>query len=131
MNTLFEPSPDRRHTDSMKWQRYRDSDVIPLWVADMDFATPEVIRTAITARLDHPVLGYAHPWPSLNLAVVEGIARDHAWQIDPEWIVWLPGVIPGFNLACRLAGEPGAGILAFPTRYTRPFWQPPPIMSAA
>ncbi|MEN9493229.1 MAG: hypothetical protein RJA63_3678 [Pseudomonadota bacterium] len=123
MNTLFEPSPDRRHTDSMKWQRYRDSDVIPLWVADMDFATPEVIRTAITARLDHPVLGYAHPWPSLNLAVVEGIARDHAWQIDPEWIVWLPGVIPGFNLACRLAGEPGAGILAFPPVY-------PPILAA-
>lgn len=107
----------------MKWQRYRDSDVIPLWVADMDFATPEVIRTAITARLDHPVLGYAHPWPSLNLAVVEGIARDHAWQIAPEWIVWLPGVIPGFNLACRLAGEPGAGILAFPPVY-------PPILAA-
>lgn len=123
MNPLFDTPPDRRQSDSMKWQRYRGTDILPLWVADMDFATPEVIRSAITARLDHPVLGYTHPWPSLNLAVVEGLARDHAWQIEPDWIVWLPGVIPGFNLACRLAGDPGAGILAFPPVY-------PPILSA-
>lgn len=50
-------------------------------------------------------------------AVVEGIARDHAWHIEKEWIVWLPGVVQGFNLACRLAGEPGDGVLTFPPIY--------------
>lgn len=124
MNELFDTPPERRHTDSIKWRRYQDSEVIPLWVADMDFAAPPPVLEALQTRLQHGVFGYADPWPSLNEAVVEGIARDHNWQIEPDWIVWLPGVVPGFNLACRLAGDPGAGALAFPPVY-------PPMLHAA
>jgi len=123
MNELFDAPPERRFSDSIKWRRYRDSDVLPLWVADMDFAAPAPVLAAIEERLKHPVLGYADPWPSLNQAIVDGIARDHDWKVDPDWIVWLPGVVPGFNLACRLAGDPGAGVLAFPPIY-------PPMLTA-
>lgn len=124
MTILFDTPPDRRGTDSIKWQRYEAQDVIPMWVADMDFAAPAPVIEAVQTRLQHPVLGYADPWPSLNEAVVEGLARDHGWHIEADWIVWLPGVVPGFNLACRLAGDPGAGVLAFPPIY-------PPMLFAA
>lgn len=120
---LFDFPPERKGSDSLKWRRYHDQDILPLWVADMDFAAPEPVLTAVKQRLEHGVLGYANPWPSLLEGVAEGIARDHGWRIDPDWIVWLPGVVPGFNLACQLAGEPGAGILCFPPIY-------PPMLHA-
>ncbi|MDP5238242.1 PatB family C-S lyase [Uliginosibacterium sp. 31-16] len=113
----FDTPPDRSQSDSIKWRRYANQDVLPLWVADMDFAAPPAVLAALQERIAHGVLGYAHPWPSLLDAVVEGIARDHAWHIEKEWIVWLPGVVQGFNLACRLAGEPGDGVLTFPPIY--------------
>ena len=93
-----------------KWGRYAGRDVIPMWVADMDFAAPPVVLEALHARIDHGVFGYTDAWPSLIEAVVEGIARDHDWRIEPDWLVWLPGVVTGFNIACATAGEAGAGI---------------------
>lgn len=113
----FDSPPDRRGSDSIKWRRYADSDVLPLWVADMDFAAPPPVIDAVRRRIDHGVFGYAHPWRSLGEAVAEGIRRDHGWHIEPEWLVWLPGVVPGFNIACKLAGEPGDGIVTFPPIY--------------
>lgn len=113
----FDTPPDRRHSDSIKWQRYAQRDVLPLWVADMDFAAPPAVREALQTRLDHGVFGYAHVPDSLREAIVAGIARDHDWQIEPDWLVFLPGVVQGFNLACRLAGEPGDGVLTFPPIY--------------
>ncbi|NSL56490.1 MalY/PatB family protein [Uliginosibacterium aquaticum] len=113
----FDTPPDRRHSDSIKWQRYAHRDVLPMWVADMDFAAPPAVREALQARLDHGVFGYAHVSTALREAIVEGIARDHDWQIEPDWLVFLPGVVQGFNLACRLAGEPGDGVLTFPPIY--------------
>jgi len=101
---------DRTRIPSEKWGRYAGRDVIPMWVADMDFAAPTAVLEALHARIDHGVFGYADVWPGLVEAVVEGIARDHDWRIDPEWLVWLPGVVTGFNIACAMAGEPGDGI---------------------
>ncbi|HOY03699.1 MAG TPA: aspartate aminotransferase, partial [Zoogloea sp.] len=97
----FSTAPDRTGSDSIKWRRYAGRDVIPMWVADMDFAAPPAVLEALHARIDHGVFGYADPWPSVLEAVVEGIARDHAWRIQPEWLVWLPGVVTGFNVAVR------------------------------
>lgn len=107
----FDQIIDRRAVPGEKWDRYQGRDVLPLWVADMDFAAPAVVRDAIRQRLEHPVFGYTDAWPSLCDAVVAGIARDHDWHIDPAWLVWLPGVVPGLNFACRAAGSPGDEVL--------------------
>lgn len=106
----FSTGPDRAGSDSIKWRRYAGRDVIPMWVADMDFAAPPPVLDALRARLDHGVFGYADPWPSVLDAVIEGIARDHDWRIEPDWLVWLPGVVTGFNIAARAVGQPGDGI---------------------
>ena len=122
-NFDFTASPDRAGSDSIKWRRYAGRDVIPMWVADMDFAAPPPVLEALQARIAHGVFGYADPWPSLVEAVQAGIARDHGWHIEPDWLVWLPGVVTGFNLACAIAGEAGDGIVTAAPVY-------PPFLSA-
>ncbi len=106
----FDRIIDRRAVAGEKWSKYAEQDVIPMWVADMDFAAPQPILDAIRARLEHPVLGYADAWPSLEQAVVEGIERDHGWRIEPHWLVWLPGMVSAFNVACRAIGHDGDGV---------------------
>lgn len=105
----FDLAVDRRAVPGEKWSRYAGRDVVPMWVADMDFAAPAAVLEAIRHRLDHRVLGYTDPWPSLAEAVIEGVARDHDWRIEPDWLVWLPGMVTGFNLACRAIGHDGDG----------------------
>ena len=100
----FVHCPDRTALPGLKWGKYAGRNVLPLWVADMDFAAAPEITAALAARAAHPVYGYAHPWPSLVEATVEGVFAHHRWRIDPDWLVWLPGVVPGFNLACQMAG---------------------------
>src|SRR5690606_13504340 len=106
----FDHIIDRRHVPGDKWGRYAGRDVLPLWVADMDFAAPPEVLAALHARIDHGVFGYAHPWPSLMQAVIDGIARDHDWRIEADWLVWLPGVVTGLNLACRAVAPPGSKV---------------------
>lgn len=106
----FDRIIERRAWPGEKWGRYADRDILPLWVADMDFAAPAEVLEALRTRIDHAVFGYTDPWPSLVEAVVEGIARDHAWRIDPDWLVWLPGVVSGFNIASLAVGEPGDAV---------------------
>lgn len=120
----FDRVIDRRSLPGDKWGRYAGRDVLPLWVADMDFAAPQQVLDALRERVDHGVFGYTAAWPSLVEAVVEGLRRDHDWAIDPDWLVWLPGVVTGFNLACAIAGEPGDGVLT-PTPVYPPFLTAP------
>ncbi len=119
----FDRLIDRRSLPSEKWGRYAGRDVLPLWVADMDFAAPPAVIEALHRRIDHGVFGYTDAWPSLEQAVVEGLQRDHRWSIEPDWLVWLPGVVTGFNLACGLAGQPGDGVLTATPVY-------PPFLTA-
>ena len=93
----FDRLIDRRSLPSEKWGRYAGRDVLPLWVADMDFAAPPAVIEALHRRIDHGVFGYTDAWPALEQAVVEGLRRDHGWTIQPDWLVWLPGVVAGFN----------------------------------
>jgi cystathionine beta-lyase len=97
----FDHPPERRGTDSVKWGRYAGRDVLPLWVADMDFPVAPVIQEAIRRRVDHGVFGYAEPWPSLVRSVVDHLAGEYGWAVEPSWIVWLPGLVTGLNVACR------------------------------
>lgn len=119
----FDRLIDRRSLPSEKWGRYAGRDVLPLWVADMDFAAPPAVLEALHRRIDHGVFGYTDAWPALIDAVVDGLQRDHGWTIQPDWLVWLPGVVAGFNLACAVAGAPGDGVLTATPVY-------PPFLSA-
>ncbi|TXG77835.1 MAG: putative C-S lyase [Rhodocyclaceae bacterium] len=119
----FDHPPDRRGSDSVKWGRYGGRDVLPLWVVDMDFAAPPAVLAALHGRVDHGVFGYGDAPASLVDAVVESLARDHAWRIDPQWIIWLPGLVTGLNVVCRAVGESGDAVLTATPVY-------PPFLSA-
>ena len=119
----FDSIADRHAVPGDKWGRYAGRDVLPLWVADMDFRASPAILNALHERIEHGIFGYTAPWPSLVEAVLAGIARDHDWQIEPDWLVWLPGVVTGFNLACRITGRSGTSVFTATPVY-------PPFLAA-
>lgn len=84
---------------------------MPMWVADMDFASPPEVLAALHARVDHGIFGYTDPPASLTEAVLEFLLRRHRWTVDADWLVWLPGLVQGLNLACRAVGRPGDEII--------------------
>ncbi|WP_426954432.1 MalY/PatB family protein [Muricoccus radiodurans] len=106
----FDRIIERRGTGSSKWSRY-PADVLPLWVADMDFAVAPPILAAIRERLEHPVLGYGVARDALRETIVAHLAEAHGWRIAPEAIVFLPGVEPGFNMALKALLAPGDGVV--------------------
>ena len=97
----FDAVVDRAGTWSSRWERYAGRDVIALWVADTDFRAPDCVLEAMAARLRHGVLGYTAPPPELREAIVARMQRLYRWRIEPDWIVFLPGVVPGLHLAAR------------------------------
>jgi len=101
MNIDFDAPVDRSGTWSLRWDRYPGRDVIPLWVADTDFRAPPVVIEAFREWLEHGVFGYTHPPEELREAIVERMARLYGWKVDGDWIVFLPGVVPGLHLAAR------------------------------
>ncbi|MHA7880801.1 MAG: MalY/PatB family protein [Saccharospirillum sp.] len=114
---------DRRNTHAIKWEKYRSQGLLPMWVADMDLATAPCVAQALQQRIDHPVYGYTHPWPGLNQSVVHWCQQEYDWPIDPDWIVWMPGVVPSFNLAIAAFAQGGRVITQEPNY--------PPLRSAA
>ncbi len=92
---------DRRGGDSLKWNKYAGRDVLPLWVADMDFAAPPAIVAAIEKRVAQGCFGYAVPSPALYDAVLGHLWRAYGWRVEADWLVWLPGLVCGLNVACR------------------------------
>jgi len=97
----FDQAPDRRNGDSLKWNKYAGRDILPLWVADMDFAAPPPVLDALQRRVAQGCLGYPVPWAGLIDTVLGHLQRAYAWSVKPEWLVWLPGLVPGINVACR------------------------------
>jgi cystathionine beta-lyase len=121
----FDALIDRRGTSATKWERYAGRDILPFWVADMDFAMPPFIADAVRARLEHPILGYSRTPPGLVEAFTGWLAHHYQWQIEPDWLVWIPGVVGGFNLAARATARPGGAIM-IPTPVYYPFLDVPP-----
>ncbi|MBI4986123.1 MAG: putative C-S lyase [Rhodocyclales bacterium] len=122
----FDRPIDRRGEacrDSTKWNKYADGDTIPLWVADMDFAAPPAVIAALQRRIEHGVFGYSQPWPELTASVVDHLAARYGWEIAPDWIVWLPGLVTGLHVACRAVGTDGATVFTATPVY-------PPFLSA-
>lgn len=96
----FDQLFDRHHTGSTKWSRY-PADVLPMWVADMDFAAPPVIIEALQQRLLHPLLGYSVAQDNLREAIVTDLWNKYAWRVKPQELIFLPGVESGFNMALK------------------------------
>ena len=101
----FSTRIDRTSSDSTKWNKYRDRDVIPFWVADMDFTAPDFVLEALHERIDHGVLGYAEAQPALVDAACAWFWQRFNWKVDPDWLIWIPGVVPGLNIASRAIGS--------------------------
>lgn len=120
----FDQPIDREGTASEKWDRYMGQDILPMWVADMDFSAPPPVLAALHARVDHGVFGYTRPPDELNDTTVSMLAEHFDWSVDPEWLVWLPGLVPGIHLACATAGRDGNAVATLTPIYP-PFLQAP------
>jgi cystathionine beta-lyase len=118
----FDRVIDRRDTDSNKWRKF-PADVLPLWVADMDFPSPPAVVKALHDRVEHGFFGYLSDPNELPGVVAERVAKRYGWRISPEAVVSLPGVIAGFNQALRGFVRPGQGVLVQTPVY-------PPILRA-
>ncbi len=119
----FDTPIDRRNTASEKWDKYAGRDILPMWVADMDFRSPPAVIKALQERVEHGVFGYTAPPRELVETVVTMLQREYGWHIREEWLVWLPGLVCGLNVACRAVGEAGDGVATFTPVY-------PPFLSA-
>jgi cystathionine beta-lyase len=119
----FDTPVNRAGTDSQKWQKYAGRDILPLWVADMDFKSAPAIVEALHRRVDHGVFGYARPVKSTVDSVVNAMASRYGWTIDPSWIVWLPGLVVGLNVTAQAFAQPGEEVLTLGPVY-------PPFISA-
>jgi len=113
LNSVYQ----RLNTGSKKWSQY-PQDVLPMWVADMDFPVAEPIVQALKNRLEHPLLGYSVAQDSLRQTLVAHLARHYDWVIQPEDLVFLPGVEPGVNMALNTLVPPGSGVLVQTPNYS-------------
>lgn len=112
---------DRRQVTTEKWVHY-DDDVLPLWVADMDLASPDVIQQALQVRTHHPIYGYAHPPASLNTALTTWSQTHYDWTIDTQWLHWLPGVVPALHVVAQALCAPDEALMTLTPIY-------PPFLS--
>ena len=121
LSAAFDSVPHRAGTDTYKWDyRPRNSsgrDVLPMWVADMDFACPEPVIDALRRRVDHGVFGYTFASDAYRESFVSWQARRHAWPIDPATLVFAPGVMPAVRAAILGLTDPGDGVVIQPPVY--------------
>lgn len=97
----FDKIIDRRGTNSLKWNKYKDQDIIPLWVADTDFTAPAGVIDALHKRIDHGIFGYSRPSPRLIELVIQRMKSLYNWDIEADWLIFMPGVVPGLNFGIK------------------------------
>ena len=107
----FDELVPRRGTNSYKWDTVKDEDVLPMWVADMDFRTAPAIVGALQKRVEHGIFGYTKVPPAYYEAVVNWFRRRHAWLIEKEWIVYTTGVVPAISAIVKALTVPGDRVL--------------------
>ena len=120
----FDRRIDRRGTHSAKWDKYQGRDVLPFWVADMDFEAPDFLLDALSTRLEHKVFGYTRIPDALVAAFQSWLERNYQWQVPEDWLVWIPGVVTGLNLAAMATAQPNGAVL-IPTPVYYPFLSVP------
>lgn len=124
MPSQLKSAPDRRSLGSIKWKLYNE-DVLPLWVADLDFSAPQAIIDALQARALTGEFGYSMPSDDLLALLCERMQGLYSWKVSPEEIVFIPSLVTGIHAVCRLVGEAGDGVLMQPPVYP-PFITAPP-----
>lgn len=111
----------REASQSLKYDgrlaTFGTNDVMPMWVADMDFAVPEAITKALQTRANHPVFGYSIAPESLYEALIDWLLAKHDWQVNREWIVLTPGVVPSLNIVVAALTAENAGVIVQPPVY--------------
>lgn len=112
----FDTLIDRLHSDSIKWNAFPE-DVLPMWVADMDFLSPPAVVDALVERVQHGVFGYAAEPQDLNGIVVHWIKEQYKMQVEPQHLLYVPGVVTGLNMASRAFLSPGDGLMFQPPIY--------------
>lgn len=123
MNYDFTSFPDRAGTGSLKWDRYANKDILPLWVADMDFRSAPEIVSALKERVDHEIFGYTVPHEEPITAVLDYLRTQHQVEATRESLIFLPGLVPALNLAARAFCKDGGTVVTSTPVY-------PPFLTA-
>ncbi len=117
----FDKIIDRRDTGALKvdvlGERYGRPDLLPLWVADMDFETPSFITDALRRRLDHSLFGYTVEPPEYWPAVMRWLADRHGWQVEREWLTYIPGIVKGIGMAINVFVKEDEKVIIQPPVY--------------
>ena len=121
MKYNFDEIIDRTGTSCVKWDIremfFKKQDVLPMWVADMDFKTPDFIVDAVKQRAEHPVYGYTIRPESYYTSLINWIDKKHRWKIDKDWVIFSPGIVPAVNMAVMAYTKPGDKIIVQPPVY--------------
>ena len=117
MKYHFDEIIERRNTGCVKWDEKTDSNIIPLWVADMDFAVAPAIQEAIKRRAQHPVFGYTHVQDDYYESVISWFKRRHQWHIQRDWVLYTTGVVPAMSVAIKALTMPGEKVLILSPDY--------------
>ncbi len=107
----FDERVNRTKTGSLKWDKYKNRDILPLWVADMDFKSPSPVLEALHHRIDHGVFGYTLASEEINEVIIQRMRNLYNWQVKKNWIIWIPGLVTGLNITCRAVGDPGDEVI--------------------
>ncbi len=117
----FDEIIERRGTGAIKAdlleEKFGRSDLLPAWVADMDFATPSFIMDALKKRLEHPILGYTAEPADYRPAIIDWEKKLHGWDIEPEWISYIPGIVKGIGMVINVFTKPGDDVVIMPPVY--------------
>ncbi len=117
----FDKVIDRHGTGALKVdalkERFGDADLLPLWVADMDFETPPFVVEALRHRLEHPVFGYTVEPEDYRPAIIDWTAARHGWAIKPEWLAYIPGIVKGIGMAINVFVKPDEKVIIQPPVY--------------
>ena len=128
MSPDFDTVINREGTWSSKWEKYRDQDVLPMWVADMDFAAPDAVTQALRARLEHPIYGYTVVPDALTTVIQNRLRKRYGWSVLPSDLELVPGVVPAINQVIRGVVRPGGAVVTAVPVY-QPFLQAPEYMA--
>ena len=122
-NYNFDSCPDRSGYGSLKWDKYKGREILPLWVADMDFVAAPEILSGLQARLDHGVFGYTKPFDAPIAAVLDYLERQHSYSAKAPWLNFLPGLVPAINLCVHAFTRADESVMTATPVY-------PPFLSA-
>ena len=112
MKYNFDEIVPRRHTNSYKWDSApAGKEVLPLWVADMDFRTAPAVVGALERRVRHGIFGYVRVPDAYYESVSSWFGRRHGWKVEKDWMIYTSGVVPALSAVIKALTEPGDGVL--------------------